>query len=132
MRASRVLNGILLPVEETHAPWQCGTSLMSDYCKCTCKSKVVPLLSAKPWRCTGSIKVNKPYIYFGNRPCHSSGGYSPASHHGAPGSSPVRPCGIRGGQSGAGAGFLRVLRFPLPILIPSTAPHSSSPIIRGW
>jgi hypothetical protein len=26
--------------------------------------------------------------------------------------------------------FLRVLRFPLPILIPPTAPHSS--IIRGW
>jgi hypothetical protein len=33
-------------------------------------------------------------------------------------------------DSGAGAGFLRVLRFPLPILIPPTAPHSS--IIRGW
>jgi hypothetical protein len=29
------------------------------------------------------------------------------------------------------AGFLRVLRFPLPIVIPPTAPHSSS-IIRGW
>jgi hypothetical protein len=32
-------------------------------------------------------------------------------------------------QSGTGAHFLRVLRFPLPILIPPTAPHSSS-IIR--
>jgi hypothetical protein len=30
-----------------------------------------------------------------------------------------------------GAGFLQVLRFSLPILIPPTAPHSSS-IIRGW
>jgi hypothetical protein len=30
-----------------------------------------------------------------------------------------------------GEGFLRLLRFPLPILIPPTAPHSSS-IIRGW
>jgi hypothetical protein len=39
--------------------------------------------------------------------------------------------GICGGQSGTGAGFLRVLRFPLPILIPPTNPHSSS-IIRGW
>jgi hypothetical protein len=27
---------------------------------------------------------------------------------------------------GTGAGFLRVLRFPLPILIPPTAPYSSS------
>jgi hypothetical protein len=38
----------------------------------------------------------------------------------------VRSCGICGGQSGIGAGFLRVLRFPLPILIPPTAPHSST------
>jgi hypothetical protein len=41
--------------------------------------------------------------------------------------SQARPCG----QSGAGVGFVRVLRFPLPILIPTTAPHSSS-IIQGW
>jgi hypothetical protein len=34
---------------------------------------------------------------------------------------PVRvraACGICGGQSGTGAGFLRVLRFPLPIIAP--------------
>jgi hypothetical protein len=30
--------------------------------------------------------------------------------------------GICGGQSGAGAGFLRVLRFPLPIFIPPNSP----------
>jgi hypothetical protein len=32
--------------------------------------------------------------------------------------------GISGGQSGAGAGFLRVLRFPLPIFIPRNSPSS--------
>jgi hypothetical protein len=37
----------------------------------------------------------------------------------------VRSCGTCGGQGGTEAGFLRVLRFPLPILIPPTAPHSS-------
>jgi hypothetical protein len=40
--------------------------------------------------------------------------------------------GICGGQSGAGEGFLRVLRFPLPVFIPPIAPHSPSPIIWGW
>jgi hypothetical protein len=44
----------------------------------------------------------------------------------------LKSCAIRGGQSGAGASFLRGLRFPLLILIPPTAPHSSSSIIRGW
>jgi hypothetical protein len=32
-----------------------------------------------------------------------------------------------GGQSGAGAGFLRVLRFPLQIFIPPDFPPSQSP-----
>jgi hypothetical protein len=44
----------------------------------------------------------------------------------------VKSCRICGGQSRAGAGFLRVLRFPLPILIPPIAPQSPSPIIWGW
>jgi hypothetical protein len=44
----------------------------------------------------------------------------------------VRSCEVSGGQRGTGAGFLRVLRFPLPILIISTAPQSPSCIIWGW
>jgi hypothetical protein len=48
----------------------------------------------------------------------------------------VRSCGICGGRSGAGACVLRVIPFPLPILIPQTTPHSqssssSSSIIRA-
>jgi hypothetical protein len=45
----------------------------------------------------------------------------------------VRSYVICGGQSDTGAGFPRVLWFPLPILIPPTVPHSSSssPIIWG-
>jgi hypothetical protein len=43
----------------------------------------------------------------------------------------VNSCGICGGQSGSGAGFLRILQFPLSILIPPIAPYLSS-IIRGW
>jgi hypothetical protein len=35
--------------------------------------------------------------------------------------------GICGGQSGVVAGFLRVLRFPLPIFIPPNSPLSLSP-----
>jgi hypothetical protein len=34
--------------------------------------------------------------------------------------------GICSGQCGAGAGFLRVLRFPLPIFIPPNSPTSQS------
>jgi hypothetical protein len=42
----------------------------------------------------------------------------------------IMSCGICGGQSGTGASFLRVLLFPLSILIPLNAPYSF--IIRGW
>jgi hypothetical protein len=44
----------------------------------------------------------------------------------------VRSCGICGGQSDTGAGSLRVLRFPLSILIALTASDSSASIIRSW
>jgi hypothetical protein len=40
----------------------------------------------------------------------------------------VWSCGICGGQSGAGTGFLQVLRLTLPIFIPPIAPQSPSSI----
>jgi hypothetical protein len=43
----------------------------------------------------------------------------------------VRSCGICGGQSGSGVGFLRIIQFPLSILILPTDPCSSS-IVRDW
>jgi hypothetical protein len=43
--------------------------------------------------------------------------------------SQVRSCGICGGRS-TGAGFLQILRFPLPILIPPSSLYSS--IFWGW
>jgi hypothetical protein len=43
----------------------------------------------------------------------------------------VWSCEICSRQSGTGAGFLRVLRFPLPIFIPPIAPQSPSSITRG-
>jgi hypothetical protein len=42
----------------------------------------------------------------------------------------VRSCGICGGQSGTGPGFLQVLRFPPAILISQNAPYSS--VIWFW
>jgi hypothetical protein len=44
----------------------------------------------------------------------------------------VWSCGICGGQSGAGTGFRRVLRPPLPIFIPQIVAQSPSSINRGW
>jgi hypothetical protein len=55
-----------------------------------------------------------------------------ASHRCGPGFEPGSGhVGFCGGQSGAGASFLRVLRFPLPIFIPPIGPKSSSSIIWG-
>jgi hypothetical protein len=36
----------------------------------------------------------------------------------------VNSCGVCGGQSGTGVGFLQILQFPLPVLISPTAPYS--------
>jgi hypothetical protein len=43
-----------------------------------------------------------------------------------PGFASWQACGVCGEQRGSGAGFLRVLRFPLPI-IPPISPSSQSP-----
>jgi hypothetical protein len=43
----------------------------------------------------------------------------------------VRLCGICGGQSDTWTGFLRVVRFPLPIRVPPIATQSSY-TVWGW
>jgi hypothetical protein len=60
-------------------------------------------------------------------PGHTSSGWSLNSDRGGPGSPPVRSCEIWCEQIGTGAGFLRALRFPLPIKVPPNPPSSSSP-----
>jgi hypothetical protein len=62
---------------------------------------------------------------------HSSGGWSLVSHHGVPGVSPGQVIWDVWWKKWHWDGFLRGLRFPLPVIIPPTAPHSSS-ITRGW
>jgi hypothetical protein len=63
-------------------------------------------------RCHPSCIANT--VSFELRPRHSSGGYSPASHRGGPGSNPgLVMWDFVMDKSGAGAGFLRELRFPL-------------------
>jgi hypothetical protein len=42
----------------------------------------------------------------------------------------LRSCGICGGHSETGTDFLRVLRFPLPILVPPAAPYSLPTVYR--
>jgi hypothetical protein len=68
-------------------------------------------LRSKPIRHSHSLHVSAHYPYL--RPCRRSGGYSPASHRGG-------LCLISGqatgGQSSTGEGFLRVFRFPLPLI----------------
>jgi hypothetical protein len=70
--------------------------------------------------CNIRHKVNVKY-----GPCHSSAVSSRLPTAAARVQFQVRLCGICSGQSGTGAGFLRVLRFPLPILVPPNAPYSS-------
>jgi hypothetical protein len=66
--------------------------------------------------------VIRPIVTYTSRPCRSSAvrRWLPTA------AARVRvraACGVCVGQSGTGVGFLRVLRFPLPI-IPSTSPLS--------
>jgi hypothetical protein len=44
----------------------------------------------------------------------------------------IRSCAIYGRQNGTGTVFLRELRFPLTMLIPPTASHSSSVILGRY
>jgi hypothetical protein len=68
--------------------------------------------------------VSQPRLYK-QEPRHRSGGWSLWTYHDGIVRYQVRSCGICGRESGIGMRFLRMLPFPLPILILTAAPHSS-------
>jgi hypothetical protein len=68
---------------------------------------------------------------FRHRPYHSSAVSRRLTTAAARVRDQVRSYGVCGGQSDTGESFLRVLRFPLSILISSTAPHSLLPSRAG-
>jgi hypothetical protein len=64
--------------------------------------------------------VKKETAYWGRAIAQAVGRWLPTAE--ARVRARVWSCGICGGQCGAGAGFLRVLRFPLPIFISPVSP----------
>jgi hypothetical protein len=115
---------------------------------CTCPGWLWWWRILVEWRLAGETEVfgeNLPPLHFVHQKSHlTRPGFEPGPPRWeAQAVSPRLPtaaarvralvslCRICSGQSGTGAGFLRVLRLPLPILIPPTAPHSSSVIWSG-
>jgi hypothetical protein len=100
----------------------------------TSKDTIVTLASLWPWLLLSTVAQKHSSCEqgaFTSKMCllsSTTSHFAPATRVRAR----VWSCVICGGQSGAGAGFLRVLRFPLPIYIPSIAPQSPSFIIWGW
>jgi hypothetical protein len=75
------------------------------------------------------VSYHYPYPEFGRITAQAVSSWIPTASARVRGR--VRSWGICGRQSGSGVGFLRVLRFPLPIFSLIT-PYSSSSKIRGW
>jgi hypothetical protein len=91
------------------------------YFQCTIGTKIpIPEISLNT-RNYSSVRLSTVYI---------SRALPPASHRGGAGSIPGQVIWDCVGQSGTGPGFLQILRFLLPILIPPNVPHSS--ITPSW
>jgi hypothetical protein len=97
------------------------------------KKKKKVLQKKQPWPCQGNVPTTAWSDYHSKCWCSSWTWHltNISSAFIKPIAARVWSCKICGGQSGAGAGFLRVLRFPLPIHIPPIAPQSPSSIIWG-
>jgi hypothetical protein len=104
------------------------TYILTNYSSC--------FPSGRPSGITRSPKLRASlhtctYLHQLIRPCHSSGGESPVSHRGGLSSSPGQVvCDLLWTKWYWGRFSSSTYVF-LPILIPPTAPHSSS-VIRGW
>jgi hypothetical protein len=114
--------------------WWCYGGVMMVLWWCYEKNDLGPSFSFTD--CKASFRpteLRKPvFSFYDLRHCEFGRAIAQAvsrfvSHRGGPGSSPGLASRICGGQNGAGAGFLRVLRFPLPIFIPPNSPPSQSP-----
>jgi hypothetical protein len=111
--ADEVLNNA--PVKETFPNSLCSRKLCAEILK----------LVKERYSSTGKMEAQRfseTYLNLGRAIAQSVNRQLPTAAARVRGR--VKSRGIYGGQSGTGAGFLRVLRFPLPIRIPPIAPQS--------
>jgi hypothetical protein len=98
-----------------------------NHIKCTCNKEIVCTYTFICSYISTAEPIEIKFTFGGNHMLVT--GFPPRRPGFKPGSSHV---GFVVEESGAGAGFLRVFRFPLPIFIPPISAQSPSPIIWGW
>jgi hypothetical protein len=115
---------VIVRIENYSVEWRLAGK--PKYSEKTCPSATLstthptwPDPGSNPGRRGGKPATN--LLSYGTAYCRQLVTGFPSRRHGF--QSQAGSCGICGGQSGDAASFLRVLRFPLPILVAPTAPH---------